>query len=1101
MSFACAFKNTNVQRILLACSAAVALPLLPRCFEIVARRYSLHPHLRRRCLQVEEEMRMLAKTEYSGAYGAEMLARIAILEGFLRRLAVCEKQRQAFVLRGSIVTRQIILKSGRTRSAQDLDFLAQFPWEAAGPEGEVVGRISEILSVVVAEHDGVSLGADVHARVCFAESEMPGVKITLKGCSLWGKFHQDISIDVAFGDPLLPPASWRSYEPVPVFRPCAKERFTVLAARPELMFAWKLHGLFENNIIDELGRDVQGRWRAKDLYDLWLMARFSDELDIQQIPVAVNVAFVSRGQDPCLVERLVRQQFGTSSGSQRQWRKYRASCVNPDEIPLQLYDVVGELAAALKPVVRRLRAIKLVGIRASDGSDDDRQAEVFGKSRSKARLEALKKCDATAMIVTLPGRWDVVRFNSRVYVSSRSESESGASTPSLEWWEQFKQQVREHSVEMTVQFLPREEQYEVENVMPPRIVRKQTKWRGSGDQSNVREVESCRPGCLWLRQIPQATQKACRAQAIYRRVGDPSNLEAAPTLSNGAVAIDKTREMGCDERVADPPPQKEECGVPEPETGRLARRLEVLHPLKPMVYVTGSEAKFREAQKCLAEWKNHLAVFPGLKPAGTVELLEQMCSGASSSEKTSSVHIECLQGRLLAGLKDRKTFKEPGHMLAEQVARYCHSLLGTACFVDITFLEFTDEGPQGRRIYDLSRLHCADSLCNSSGDTALEMDILNNFVRKKAGQKATVRCYVAYCDSDGASDDLRVSPVVRVFEGALEGHITDQLRDMSSKLKLKSDVFLRRERSVVEEELWKHIFVPEGYSCVLADMDSSSFCINVRHLPFLELAQSLRGRDYSSVFEVHVTVRTPQVNENCIDLSHSEGCESLSACSKGNARSELRSDEEVDGMCAQEHVLWQWRQSCASLKHEFGHVKPVLIENASGQVPRQLMTASYHIGSFSDVQAVAFRLSQALAKQGYEITRIKIEALMSNRGVPETDVEARRLSEENYFEFHAKLKLPHDFDSEKLQSVALAHDAKMSRNPFAVDKGSGWQRRFVNMRIYGVGKATALARLDACLLALDEAGFIVERVIREYAVYDSNVALDRGWLDNNNAKG
>jgi hypothetical protein len=168
-------------------------------------------------------------------------------------------------------------------------------------------------------------------------------------------------------------------------------------------------------------------------------------------------------------------------------------------------------------------------------------------------------------------------------------------------------------------------------------------------------------------------------------------------------------------------------------------------------------------------------------------------------------------------------------------------------------------------------------------------------------------------------------------------------------------------------------------------------------------------------------------------------------------------------------------------------------------VPQQLMTASYHIGSFSDVQAVAFRLSQALAKQGYEVTRTKIEALMSNRGVPETDVEARRLSEENYFEFHAKLKLPHDFDSDKLQRVALAHDAKMSRNPFAVERGSGWQRRFVNMRIYGVGKATALARLDACLLALDEAGFMVERVIREYAVYDSNVALDRGWLDKSSA--
>jgi len=31
--------------------------------------------------------------------------------------------------------------------------------------------------------------------------------------------------------------------------------------------------------------------------------------------------------------------------------------------------------------------------------------------------------------------------------------------------------------------------------------------------------------------------------------------------------------------------------------------------------------------------------------------------------------------------------------------------------------------------------------------------------------------------------------------------------------------------------------------------------------------------------------------------------------------------------------------------------------------------------------------------------------------------------------------------------------------------------------------------------SLREHGFKIDRVIREYAVYDSNVALDKGWID------
>jgi len=60
-----------------------------------------------------------------------------------------------------------------------------------------------------------------------------------------------------------------------------------------------------------------------------------------------------------------------------------------------------------------------------------------------------------------------------------------------------------------------------------------------------------------------------------------------------------------------------------------------------------------------------------------------------------------------------------------------------------------------------------------------------------------------------------------------------------------------------------------------------------------------------------------------------------------------------------------------------------------------------------------------------------------------------------------------------LQSLAKEHDARSSRNPMQ-SMANGWQKRRDSLR---------------------EHGFKIDRVIREYAVYDSNVALDKGWID------
>jgi len=294
-----------------------------------------------------------------------------------------------------------------------------------------------------------------------------------------------------------------------------------------------------------------------------------------------------------------------------------------------------------------------------------------------------------------------------------------------------------------------------------------------------------------------------------------------------------------------------------------------------------------------------------------------------------------------------------------------------------------------------------------------------------------MRSFLAYCE-----DGERVS----IFDGTLDGQVV-QPRGTGPL-----------------HNTWDRVWLPDDYSGTLAELESSAFVVSARHLPFLELAQTLRGRDYSQIFEIHITVAAAN---------------------------------------ADEETLQKFKTACSSLKESFGAVKPVLIQNASGEAARQMMTASHHVGSLPEIHVLAFRLSQAFVKMGYEIVRTKIEANMSNSGVPISDEEAGRLSPENYFEFHVKLSLQPGCDEQHLSEVAAQTGARLSRSALRVTD-SGVQKRFVTLRLYGVGSNSALQRFDRCCSDLENAGYFIDSRIREYAVYDSNVRLDKGWIDSTN---
>ena len=175
-------------------------------------------------------------------------------------------------------------------------------------------------------------------------------------------------------------------------------------------------------------------------------------------------------------------------------------------------------------------------------------------------------------------------------------------------------------------------------------------------------------------------------------------------------------------------------------------------------------------------------------------------------------------------------------------------------------------------------------------------------------------------------------------------------------------------------------------------------------------------------------------------------------------------------------------------------VHAVLIELPRGAVRSQPMTRSNFRGTLPECHQSAITLANQLRKQGFAVSRIKIEAAPWNEDLPETDLHAQGLPEENYFEYHVKLILAGETDLREILRVCELRGAHLSANAFK-RRDDGRFERFVTLRCPGVGRATANQRAQDLEQSLRATGHEVGRMVCEYCVYDSNQNVDAEWLE------
>lgn len=268
---------------------------------------------------------------------------------------------------------------------------------------------------------------------------------------------------------------------------------------------------------------------------------------------------------------------------------------------------------------------------------------------------------------------------------------------------------------------------------------------------------------------------------------------------------------------------------------------------------------------------------------------------------------------------------------------------------------------------------------------------------------------------------------------------------------------------------WDPFFYPNGYGKSLAELKNFKHIVNMRYLPCAEMRTQITGKEYSGMYELHITVY------NC----------GLDILNENNFQNPLLPDDEY---------MKKFDQAC----NEIG-VKALHIKMNKKSKPLQLQTAVYHrFENYTKALEGANKTAQKLQMRGLPTLRIRMEAMLFNEESPKSDEEALQAAKGNYFEFHARLEGINKDSFGIFESIVKNH-----RNPFAGTHACGHikvnfssvgegDRYFGNMRCYKIGSKTALIAWKALLRDFVENKFTIAKEVKpEYCVYDERPDLDK----------
>jgi hypothetical protein len=181
--------------------------------------------------------------------------------------------------------------------------------------------------------------------------------------------------------------------------------------------------------------------------------------------------------------------------------------------------------------------------------------------------------------------------------------------------------------------------------------------------------------------------------------------------------------------------------------------------------------------------------------------------------------------------------------------------------------------------------------------------------------------------------------------------------------------------------------------------------------------------------------------------------------------------------------FYAFKVTCSKLKR----VKPILIKLPYGQTPTQLMTSSHIRTDLDGVYREMKHQIEFLKDDGYEVIRSKIELKIPCK--QKIDPQPHQ-----YFEFHYKILLPNHLEKLRLMEVTKKLNVHVSRSAFGKPAKGGAFFNFVTLRLFNVTKENAILESKKIHDKLTKKKFEIVSTEKEFAIYDSNTALDTGWI-------
>ena len=179
------------------------------------------------------------------------------------------------------------------------------------------------------------------------------------------------------------------------------------------------------------------------------------------------------------------------------------------------------------------------------------------------------------------------------------------------------------------------------------------------------------------------------------------------------------------------------------------------------------------------------------------------------------------------------------------------------------------------------------------------------------------------------------------------------------------------------------------------------------------------------------------------------------------------------------HDVERWKAFCLK-----ANIKPLLILLSAGDYPLHMMCSAPFRGPERVLSMHLAALEEEICRSGFSVLRVKPEiALGSGRFI------RGRVA---YYECHMKLVISGSQLAELLL-FSREHRLPISRNLLAGEH-NGLQKWYLTTRLYNGSAIVAKKKFDR-VLADVRAAFPVQKMDTECAVYDTNPALDRGWIE------